>query len=140
MEIKLENRPYTENASPDEIKLLLQNIHMVSRELMQFKEVAYPNNFTVPLMFKKMKLLTEQNPNCNVLIDLTTSGRPDAQTRHTINRCFAEIKDQINHVAYFTGKNFIINTAIRFIMYGSGQNSFSVHKTRDQALKAINDL
>jgi len=72
-----------------------------------------------------------------MLLDISESARPDAKTRRLINESLAAIATNVKHCGFFTGKNVIINTAIRFVMYGTGIKNYSVSKTREEALKAI---
>ena len=43
----------------------------------------------------------------------------------------------IPNTAVYTGKNFMLNVAAKFVLGGIGLRSFSVHKTREQALEAL---
>ena len=136
----LENKPYDTNASPEEVALIKQSVQMLNDSTIIFKEVFFPNPFTIGITFLEMGRLTSEHPGCCILIDLTDAGRPDAESRKEIHKGFLVLQKNIKHVAYFTGKNFIINTAIKFVMYGTGVESFSVHKAKENALIAIDDF
>ena len=46
----------------------------------------------------------------------------------------------LNHAAIYTGKNFILNIAAKFVMERVGFASYSIHKTKEEALDAIKNV
>ena len=72
-----------------------------------------------------------------LIIDLTEALRPDAETREYLRQKFHPIKDNLEHVAIYTGKNVILNIAAKFVLRGIGLEPYSLHTKHEEALAAI---
>ena len=72
-----------------------------------------------------------------LLIDITETKPPGSRARRAINKRFTDICESVEHVAFWSGKNILINTVVQFIMYQTNLESFSIHTTKEAAIKAI---
>lgn len=135
--IKLERRTYHEDSSPEEISLLSNRVQIYQENILLYKEVYVTSPFTVNLLFDKLEYLIPEDYKPGILIDVSMADNPDAKSRKILNIRFKQIQDKVSHVAFITNKNLIINTAIRFVMYGTDLKSFSVNQDYDRALKNL---
>ncbi len=134
---KFERKAYGENSSPEEIQAIQNSVFIHDPQIIYFKQLPVPNPFTTNLLFDKVEQLGEQLGKYGLLIDIQESARPDAITRRAINSRFSKINEAIVHLSICTGKNFLINTAARFVIHNTNLNSISFHKTIDASIEAI---
>lgn len=132
-----EKRPYTEASTPEEIEAIKQCVWVEERKFLWLEEIPIMTPFSINTMFDQIELLGKQFDEYVFLVDLRGSERPDAITRKTLYQRFNKITN-INHTAFCTGKNFLINTAIRFVMFQNKVPSYSVCKTIEETLESIN--
>jgi hypothetical protein len=45
---------------------------------------------------------------------------------------------KLRRVAVFTGRNFLVNIACKFVFTAAGLSDFTIHNTLEQALEALN--
>jgi len=142
-ELKLEKKKYNEDASPEIIKLIKSRVTIVEDNIILLKEIPTASPFSVKIIFDEIEKLSSKFNTCGYLIDLNESNIPDSETRQHINERFKNAVSNVQHVSFVTGKNFIINTAARFVMYQTKLKSFSICKTLDEGVlkikEAIND-
>ena len=97
-----------------------------------------PTPENIKLAFEEIEKFGKSNGNSfSLLFDLDRCGLPDARTRKEINTSFLKIQPFLKHIAYSTGKNLLIIAAIKFVMYGMGLNSYTIHKNKEEALEEI---
>lgn len=132
-----EKRPYTETSTPEEIEAIKQSVWIEEAGFLWLKEIPIMTPFSINLMFDQIELLGQQFDNYVFLVDLRASDRPDALTRKTLYQRFNKITN-ISHTTFCTGKNFLINTVIRFVMFQTKVPSYTVCKTMEEALQSIN--
>ena len=136
----IEEKPYDENSSEQEIEALKLRVTLEEGNIVLFKEAPIQTAFSVTVLFDQIASIAEPMEEYSLLIDLTEANRPGAKARKVLNERLCNLGSNLKHVAYFTGKNFIINTAIKFVMYGTGSDSYSVHTKKEDALKAIGNV
>ncbi len=132
----LEKRPYTETSTPEEIEALKGSVWIEESGFLYLKEIPIMTPFSINTMFDQIELLGQQFEEYVFLVDLRASERPDAITRKTLYQRFNKITN-ISHTTFCTGKNFLINTTIRFVMFQTKVPSYSVCKTIEEALQSI---
>jgi hypothetical protein len=102
-----------------------------------YEELRMPSVEDLNTAFNEMRrLLKEVNPRY-IMVYVADSEKPDAETRYELKKRWLELKDVVDHVAVVTGKNVVLNTAAQFIVRSMGLKSFSVHKTKEEALAAF---
>ncbi|MEQ9403355.1 MAG: hypothetical protein RIM99_07220 [Cyclobacteriaceae bacterium] len=89
--------------------------------------------------FQEIKKMTRSFEDFFMILDLTVAKRPNAEIRQYILEKFELVKNKLSHVAVVTGKNFIINMAVTFILRKSKLKSYSIQKTLAEAEKSIDD-
>ena len=125
----------------EEIDKLKANISVFDREkaIIYFKEYEYQDPTTVKVSFDEINRLSTEFDTFYLLIDLSDAGRPSPLAKRELNKRFRALKDRLLHISYVTGKNFLINAAIRFVMYKMNLNSYSIHSTQEKAVEGLNE-
>jgi len=122
-----------------EIDELADGIYMRKDQILVYREIPIITIESLDVYFEKMGVLLEGKQDINMILDLTETIRPGARIREYIKKRFAKYIPQIKHVAVFTGKNLLINIALKFVFAGINFNSFSIHKTEEEALRRIKE-
>ncbi len=136
MALKLEECRYGHDSTEEEIKALREHIYLYTNDTVMYKEWPVTTTFQIDLCFRKVKEITADLGSFYMIVDLTEAERPTPETRAHLKLCFNEL-DNLRYVAVFTGQNFMLNIAAKFVLSGCGIKSFSVHKKLEEALEAI---
>ena len=132
-----EKRAYNEDSTAEEVQAIKDNVYIYDHQTIYLKDIPVASPFSIGLVFEQAELLGRQLGKHGLIIDISETKRPDAATRRRINQRFTQLLENISHVAFCTGQNFLINTAARFVMYQTNLNSFSINKTVEEAVHAI---
>ncbi len=132
-----EARPYHEGSTPEEIQGIKDNVYIYDPQIIYLEEIPVVSPFSIGLVFDQVELLGQNLDRHGLIIDIRNSKRPDAITRRVINQRFTGVCEQLAHVSFCTGQNFLINTAARFVMYQTNLDSFTINKTVEEAIKSI---
>ncbi len=136
---EFEHRAYDEHATEEEIQAIKNQVFVYEKGIICLKEIPVVSTFSINLVFDELERLGKQIAKHGILIDITETQRPDAQTRRVINARFSKICESVQHVSFCTGKNLLINTAARFVMYQTNLDSYSIHKTIEASIEAIKE-
>jgi hypothetical protein len=136
MAVELEARPYGPESTPEEIQTIRDRVYVYSGNVVMYYEVPVPSVFQLDLFGEKMEEVTKDMDSYDLLLDLTVAIPPHAEIRARLKRLFSS-QAKMRRAAAFTGRNFMLNVAAKFVLGGSGLRSFSVHKTMEQALAAL---
>ncbi|PHR53869.1 MAG: hypothetical protein COA44_14955 [Arcobacter sp.] len=138
--IELEARSYGENSTEEEIEAIRARVYMYSDNIVYWKEVPVMSVWQVQQYQSKMKSLTNNLKHYALLIDLTESKPPNAEIRASLRDVYGPFAEEgLDEAAVFTGKNFLINVAAKFVLGGVGLKKFTVHSKQEDALKALSD-
>lgn len=134
-----EKRAYNENCTTEELEAIRHNVFKYNENVLYYKELPIISEFNIKILFDQVEQLgsTFVVPY-GLVIDVTESEPPNSRVRRAINKRFSAICESVEHVSFCSGKNILINTAIRFIMYQTHLDSFSIHTTQQAAIEAIN--
>ncbi|MEL6925602.1 MAG: hypothetical protein AAFO94_16275 [Bacteroidota bacterium] len=132
-----ESRQYHADATPAEIQAIKESVFIYDPKIVYVRELPVASSFSINLIFDQTLLLGEQLGDYGMLIDIRNTARPDAKTRRAINQRFYKICEEVSHVAFCTGKNTLINTAAKFVMFQTNLESFSVNRTPEEAAASI---
>jgi hypothetical protein len=134
--MELEARPYGPDSTPEEIKAIEACIAVLGNGIVTYKEVPIPSTFQLDIFERQMTALGDPK-GYRLLIDLTNAQPPSAPIRERLKRLFQS--QPLTRVSVFTGKNFMLNIAAKFVLGGVlGLKNVTIHKTRDEALEALN--
>lgn len=137
----INHRKFHKNdTSPEEIEYIRNTISKVGEHLYLYYELPLITPFSIDLCFEELQKLIGDDPYPYVLIDIHRCERPDAATRKAINKQFQKLANKVSYVAFSTGKGTFLNTTLKFVLYGSGLQAFSIHKSREEAFKKIEDV
>lgn len=135
-EVALENRPYGPDSTEQERRTIEAQVVPLGDDVVLYRETPVVTRFSLDLIFGRIGELTKGLDRFCIVIDLTVTGPPSAEVRQHLRALFGAL--QPNHVAVFTGKNFMLNVAAKFVLGKVlGGVAHSVHKTLDDALRAI---
>lgn len=132
-----EKRPYLEDSTPEEIQAIKDIITIYDPQIIYYEELPCISPFTIGLAFDQVDLLGKELGLHGLIVDVRNTKRPDAKTRREINQRFGRLCENLSHVAFCTGKNFLVNTTIRFVMNQTNLESFSINKTKEEAIQSI---
>ncbi|MCX4247813.1 hypothetical protein [Paraliomyxa miuraensis] len=135
-EVVLENRPYGPDSTEDEQRAIRAQVVRISDDVVLYRETPVVTAFSLDLMFGRIGELTAGRSPFYLVIDLTVTGPPSAEVRQYLRGLFRALEPA--YVAVFTGKNFMLNVAAKFVLgkvFGGVRHS--VHKTLDEALQAV---
>ena len=105
-------------------------------EIIVYRQIFYPTNSTHKVLISKLVELGMDKSKYNYFIliaDYTENIK--RETAEMRSYAIEHIKAiNFKHMYFVTGKNSILNTAIKFAIRASNIKSYSVHKTFDDAL------
>lgn len=143
----MKNGPIEEEVAVTDQKILEDFVKsrftIVDEDILCYNEVSEISILSIEIFFRELKIFISSMDNCYLLVSLVEAQLPSAFIRRHISNNFRQIASKDNklkHVAFVTGKNFIINTAARFVMHQNGIKSFSITKEKDQALAKIAEI
>jgi hypothetical protein len=111
---------------------------MYSDDTVVWHEVPIQTTYQIVNFGQKLSELTRDLERFYLLIDLTEAQRPSAEIINAVRKAMQE-RPGMAHVGVYTGMNFMLNIAAKFVLERVGFVSYSLHKTREDALQAIQD-
>jgi hypothetical protein len=136
-----ERKKYVGDALTAEVRqAIFDRVTKHTDHIIKYEEIQVCSVETIELFFERTNQLLETCDKCGLLINLTSTDVPDAEVRRTINENFKHICNSVDHVAFITGKKVFFNTLLKFIMFQTDLESYSVHETVDQGIEKINNL
>jgi hypothetical protein len=136
MVVEIEKRAYGPDSTPEEVEALKQRVKVHAPGIVVFKEVPVPSAFALELCMGQVAKLAREHGCSKFIVDLTEAARPPAELGELLKKLMREQEDVIKYMAVFTGKNFLLNIAAKFVLAGVPQR-YSVHKTLEQAEEAL---
>jgi len=121
----IEKIAYDENCDGAIKQALLDRVYILEPGVVYFKQIPLHSTYSLDLMFDEMFRLGKSFEKWSVIIDLTEASRPDAQSRRKINQTFKRLTAEAVFIGFYT-KGLVLNTIIRFVMYGLKSSSYTV--------------
>lgn len=115
-------------------------VHDDQNRILFYREVPKPTKQSLTDNFKRVAKLAKDYEEFSLLIDLSNAERPSAEIRQHVSEKLGLFREKINHLAIYTGKNFILNMAVTFTFRKVNLESYSIHKTLEEAEKAIEEI
>jgi len=134
-----EKRPYLEDSTLEEIQAIKNNVIIYDPQVIYIEELPVVSPFSMELAFDQIDILGKDLGQHGLLIDVRNTKRPDAKSRRVVNQRFGQLCENLSHVAFCTGKNFLFNTTVWFVMNQTNLESFSINKTIAEAVQSIKD-
>ncbi len=135
----IENRHYLEDSTSKEVEAIIARVTVLDDNKFNVRELPQVTPFSINLIFDTLDQVTEGVDDIYLLVDLSEGGRPDAASRRVLNTRFNQLSKKINHCSFVTGKNVLVNTALRFILFGTGLKSYSVDSEYEVGLNKLNN-
>ncbi len=114
---------------------LRDRVRLIGPDIVLWHEVDHPTEQSVDRMGQALRDLEETLGEYAVLANLTGASRPSAAVRARLRVAFR--RERVFHFAVFTERNMMLNAAAYFVLSGLGLRSHSVHRLREEALRAI---
>lgn len=134
--MKLKHRPYGPDSTVEEIKAIKDRISLHSSGIILFRELPVQSVFHLDLFEQRINELSRKLHSYCLLIDLTEAEFPDADVRIRLKKLFGSLA-RLRGIAAFTGRNFLMNTAARYVLNEPYLPPFTVHTTQQEALEAL---
>jgi hypothetical protein len=137
--MKLEPRPYGPDSTSEEIRAIQDCLCVCADDIgdiVEYHEVPVLSLFQVGLFHQRLDDIARTLPRYALLVDLTNTFPPDAEIRARLKQMFAS-QHNLRRVAVYTGPNFMLSVAAKFVFAVLGMQRFSVHETREEALEVL---
>lgn len=132
----IEARPYGPEISDSERDVLRAQVTLMDENIISWQEAPVTTPYQLEVYAEKLRELIKDLDGFYLLADLSNTIRPSPEVLDCLRSIMSGQK-KLRHAAVFTGMNPLINVAAKFVLARIGFASFSIHKTRDQALDAI---
>ncbi len=132
----LERRAYGPDSTEQEQRAIRNLVTVHSDGVIVYREPPVVTKFTLDLFWERIRELSEGLDRFYLIADLTDTRPPNQEVRRYLRDLYATIHPE--YVAIFTGKNFVLNVAAKFVLgMALGKIPHSVHKDIEGALGAI---
>jgi hypothetical protein len=141
MPITIEARAYGPDSSPEEAQAIRERVYLLEGDIILYREMPVQSQFHLDLFEAKLNELTAQRQGFAILLDLTEAQSPSAETRERLRQIFSALAkgNKMRAVAVFTGKNFLLNIAAKFVLHGMGVKLSTVHRTKEEAISVLRE-
>jgi hypothetical protein len=136
MALELEARPYGPDSTPEEIQAIKARITVFRSNILMYYEAPVQSEFQLGLFGERMHELSEGMEYYDLLIDLTAAKPPSALVREQLRKLFGS-QPKLRRAAVYTGRNFMLNVAARFVLGSIGLKDYSIYKTQADAVAAL---
>jgi hypothetical protein len=134
--MQIEARAYGPDSTETEVQAIRARIAPLEGDLVLYREMPVQSSFHLDLFEEELVRLASTMPSIALLIDLTEAKPPNAATRERLREIFGKLQN-LRHAAVFTGRNFVLNLAAKFVLAGLGLRAYTIHRTREEALAAL---
>ena len=134
---ELETRQYGPDFTEDEREAIKSCIYKYDENTIYFKEVPKHSVPQLEIFWERLREESKTLENYCLLIDLSESSPPPSDVRKFLSVHFRELRPQLKYAGVFTGKSFLMNIAGKFVLSAALTVKFSIHKTKEEALRAI---
>ena len=132
----IEARPYGPLLTAAERETLRSQVSLRDDGIVSWREAPVTTTYQIDAYAERLAELVQPMEAYLLLVDLTDTIRPSPEVLERLREFFST-QTKMRHAAVFTGKNFLLNVAAQFVLARIGFGSYSVHKTRDDALAAL---
>lgn len=136
--MELEARAYGPDSTPDEVQAIRDRISVLRDDIILYREMPVQSPFHLDLFDDELGRLALTMPQLALLIDLTEARPPSAETRERLRQIFGALTT-LRAAAVFTGRNFVVNLAAKFVLSGLNLRSYTIHRTQEEAIQALGD-
>jgi hypothetical protein len=134
--VPLEARPYGPDSTPAEIEAIRGRVYLYREQTLMYVEVPVVSAFQMQLFRSRFDEVTAGMNSFDLIIDLRVAKPPGAEARGWLRDLFGSQK-ALRRVAVFTGRNFMLNVAAKFVLGSFGMRDFTVHTTLSEAVASL---
>lgn len=138
MGLTIEPRAYGPDSTPEEVEALRGRVSLHDGLTVLFHEVTILSEFQIDVCFDRIEELIREHDCPNLIIDLRNSQRPKARLARKLRQRMTQMENRLKRIAIFSGKNFMVNVAARFVLAGIPQQ-VGVYKTQAEAEEWLKD-
>jgi len=136
MPFRFEARAYGPDATPAEIQAIRDCIYLLEPGIFYWLELPVQSDFQLQIFDQRLDELTQGLSSYRLLIDLVTATPPNAAVRAALRRVFGNQR-KLERAAAFSGRNFLLNVAAKFVLTSAGLENFAVYRTKEDALEDL---
>ncbi len=129
-------KPYGHESTPDEINALRERVYWLRPGVLMYREVPVPSPFQVEVFGERIEELTRSVAGYSMIMDLSVAAPPSLASRRAMRVVFGGLRE-LQTVAFFTGRNFLITAVATLILRSSGISRLVTCKNESQALAAL---
>jgi hypothetical protein len=132
----LEARPYGPDSTPSEIEAIRGRVYLYRERTLMYVEVPVVSSFQMQLFRSRFDEVAAGMSSFDLIIDLRDAHPPGAEAREWLRDLFGSQK-AMRRVAVFTGRNFMLNVAAKFVLGSFGLRDFTVNTTLNEAVASL---
>lgn len=136
MSYKFEARPYGPESTPEEIQAIRDCISLCEPGIVCWRELPVQSLFHLDIFQQRLNEEAAKVEHYDLVIDLVEAAPPSAEIRQRLKRILTA-QPKLRSQAVFTGRNFLLNIAARFVLGNLSGRILGVFKTREEALAAL---
>lgn len=136
----LEHRAYNkEDTSEEQLKAIQSRISTLDDDILYYLELPCMTEFSTHILFDELERVLQEKKFKAILFDLSQAAPPSSQVREILYQRFETIIPQIGIYSFTTGKNAIINIALKFFINSRKNNlrNAKFAKTKEKAIANI---
>ena len=127
---------YGFDSTSDQVEAIRSRICFLRDDIVLYREMLVQSLFHLDLFQEELIRVSKTLPAIALLIDLIEAKPPNVCTRERLREIFCGLTN-LRAAAVFTERNFVLNIAAKFVLNGLGLRSYTIHTTREEALKAL---
>ncbi|MBT3585832.1 MAG: hypothetical protein HN509_13080 [Halobacteriovoraceae bacterium] len=135
--MKIEKKIYTEDSTPEEIKLLRERVTKLKSGILYYQEAPTISLFQLDIMWGKVQELSLDLPKFDFIIDLTGIERPNAEIRDHIKKKLLAYKSRFDQIYIVYGKDRLLLFTVKFIMHYTGLENVNLKPTMEEVMLEI---
>lgn len=138
MSFVFEARAYGPDSTPAEVQAIRDRIFLCEPGIVYWRELPVQSDFQLQIFRERIVELAAGGPPPHLIIDLTVATPPGAEARVALRKMFSS-RLPVDRIAVFTGRNFMLNVAAKFVLTTAGLRNFAVYRTLEEALGDLRD-
>ena len=129
---------YYEDCSIAIREAIKNRVVILNRQTVLLNDLRVNTPFTLELMLEEVAKKGQTLGKYSLIVDIRNSNLPDGLNRRKINEMFSMLSKDISHISFCTGKNLLLNSVVKFVLYGTKLDSYSCDKTLEGAQESVN--
>lgn len=116
MPVEIEARAYRSDSTEEEVEALRGRVTWDPRGWVAYREIPVFTPFSLGVLFGQVGRLEEEHSldGYTMYVDVSEAGTPNAATRQKLRELLAD-RQKISRLVVFSGKNALINVAVKFV-------------------------